>query len=323
MALSRTSLSSTKDTRVSATIVSIGEELLRLYDSAIALGSLDQADRNRRAVQCCLAHFASKIQRVTRAALTLIINGQGDEAMSLIREQNDFVIALAYYHKHQDQALLFAVSQALLKRNFAREIMTFDEKAAINPERLKQLATLENEANTAYGEFPGLRHPKGKSADSASPVYIDWSEPSAYSMFADLMDGWLREHYKDGGEPIEEGRFKEHRDKMTARAYFFRSTFISQSKHGTAFAIGSTIDVSAEGALSPQDHQIADPNRLAYHFIQNATAQLPLIRDFNAPGALEAELKALEASYVAMQEELGINDEPVPPLPLKRGSHHQ
>lgn len=130
---------------------------------------IDGGDPVRRAVQLCLAFCSVKIQRVTRAALTLIRCGQGEEAMGLIREQNEFIIALNYYHDRPDQAVLFMVSEVLQKRDRARQVMAFDEKAALDPVRQTQLAELKRKAEEAYFEYPGLRRSKGKSGASTSP----------------------------------------------------------------------------------------------------------------------------------------------------------
>ena len=85
-------------------------------------------------------------------------------------------MALNYYHKHPDQAQLFMVSQAIVKRNFAKQIMEFDGKAAKDPKRIAQLAEREKDVAAAYRLFPGIGRIKGKSGKSKSPVYVDWSE---------------------------------------------------------------------------------------------------------------------------------------------------
>lgn len=311
----RTCLRLAKDPGVSATVVSVGESLLHLYDEVIRAITLDRRDAKRRAQQLCLAYYAGKIQRVTRAALTLILAGQGEEALSILREQNEFVIALNYYHKYPDQAVLFMASQVLLKRNFAREIMSFDDSVASDQGRIKQLEELEEEAKRAYRRFPGLQRPKGKSANSPSPVYTDWSEPSSKDMFDDLMRGWLQEGYQARGERIDELEFNERLEKMVAKAYFFRSTFINQVKHGTAFMVVSTVEINDKGGIVLQDHELREPNQLAYHFIQNPMPSLKLLRDFNGiPDAFEAELGALGEAYAAMRTEFGIQDQPVLPV---------
>ena len=126
----RYSLRLERDSSVLDLVVAVGEESLRLYDVVLGAIRLDKADQRRLAVQLAMAHYAIKIQRVTRAALTLVVAGQGAEAMALIREQNEFVIALNYYNKHDEEAVRFMASQVLLKRNFAEKIMAFDKKAA-------------------------------------------------------------------------------------------------------------------------------------------------------------------------------------------------
>ena len=308
----RTSLRLDRDSGVAEIIVSVGEECLSLCDMLVAATRIDKDDSDAlsRAVKLCLVYFLGKIQRVTRAALTLILSGQGVEALSLIREQNHFVISLNYYRKHPDQAQLFMVSQVLLKRNFAKEIMAFDDKAARDPRRIAQLAAIEKDVDIAYREFPGLRRPKGKSGKSKSPVMVDWSEPSSYEMFRDLMDGWMREHYAERGETLDEAEFAKRFERVIARTYFFRNTFISQAKHGTAFDVGAAVDIDDDGNIIPAAHQVDDPNRLAYHFIQNAMPPLLIFRDYVMPTAFETELGALGDSYIALRDALGITDEP-------------
>jgi hypothetical protein len=311
MPADRTSLRLERDANVNEIVVSVGEESLRLCDILIGAVEIDKTDDLRRAVQLCLIYFLGKIQRVTRAALTLILSGQGDEAMLLIREQNEYVIAFNYFKKHPVEAQLFAVSQVLLKRDFAKQIMSFDEAAAQNPQRIAELAEIEKNVQIAYREFPGLRRPKGKSGSSPSPVLIDWSTPSAYAMFRDLMDGWMRDHLAQKGEAVDEKDFAERFQRTVDSTYFMRNTFINQGKHGTSFDLSSIVDIDDVGALSPVGHQADDPNRLAYHFIQHALPPVPMFRDYNMPGEFEAELQALDLSYGVLRTTLGITDEPV------------
>jgi len=311
MATDRTSLKLERDAAVLDSIVSVGEECLRLCDSLVAAATIDHADPDQvRVATClCLVYFVAKIQRVTRAALTLILAGQGVEAMSLIREQNDFVMALNYYHKHPDQAQLFMVSQAIVKRNFAKQIMEFDDKAAKDPKRIAQLAEREKDVADAYKLFPGIRRIKGKSGQSKSPVYVDWSEPSSHEVFADVMDGLVRQRYAERGEAIDEATFKPRLKKIVDRAYFMRSTYMSQAKHGTAVDLGASVDLDDDGKAILISHQIDDPNRLAFHFITNAMPPLLLFRDYVCPGACEEGLTALGTSHQALREELNITDD--------------
>jgi len=294
-------------------VVFVGEECLRLCDKLIRGTKINDNDSDKvHPMAClCLVYFLTKIQRVTRSALTLILAGQGVEAMSLIREQNNFVMALNYYRRHLDQAQLFMVSQAILKRNFADEIMNFDDEAAADPERLSQLAELKNQVVEAYRLFPAIRKIKGKSGKSKSPAYADWSEPSAYDMFFDVMNSLVREQYAERGEAIVEKTFKVRLKKIVDKVYFLGNKFISQAKHGTAFDVGAVVDFDNDGNIIPSNHQFDDSNRLAYHFIQSAMPSLIVFRDYVVPGEFEMELNALGNSYVALRTELGITDEPV------------
>jgi hypothetical protein len=306
------SLNLERDPNVAEIVVSVGDECLSLCETLIGGTKIDKDDDPLHlAVTLCLVYFLGKIQRVTRAALTLILSGQGREAMSLIREQNHFVVSLNYYWKHPDQAQLFMVSQVLLKKRFAKEIMAFDEKVALDPRRVAQLAAIEKDVEEAYRQFPGLRRPKGKSGQRNSPVFIDWSEPSSYDMFRDLMDRLVREHHEKHGEIVDQAEFSKRFEHMVARTYFYRNTFMSQAKHGTAFDIGTNVDFNDDGNVRPTAAQVDDPNGLAYHFIQNAMPSLLIFRDHNVPGAFEGELDALGDSYVKLREALGITDQPV------------
>jgi hypothetical protein len=312
---SRIFLSLARDTDVSNTVTTAGEQLLQLYDAVVKTAAKpDLSDKKRLAVHLAVTHYGIKLQSVTRAALTLILTGQDREAMSLIREQNDFVAALNYYRNHPEEAVLFMTSQALLKRNFARQVMTFDDKVAADPKRVAQLAALEKDAQDAYREFPRLRKVKGKSGRSAVPVYADWSEPSAKEMFRDLMATELRKHYTSEGVPFTEDAFNTRLEKMVEKAYFLRNTFISQSKHGTAFALGETMDIDDNGALIFQGPEMEVPDELAYHFIMNAMPPLKIFRDVVAPGILEDRFDKLSEAYVALRKELQIQDTPIPPL---------
>ena len=307
-------LSLTLDVRVDVDFVTAGEEALRLYDQMNQAINIDRTDKERHASQLCLAFYAAKIQRVTRAALTLVLAGQGVEAMSLIREQNDFVIALEYYHKHPTQALLFMVSEALQKRDRARQVMAFDKKAREDPQRQRQLAQLEVMAEKAYREFPQLRRPKGKSANSANPIMIDWSEPDPKAMLADLMEGWLRQHYTDTSQSYTEDDFLECHKRVVERIYFMRNTFVSQAKHGTAFSLSDGIEVDDRGKIGSIRSQVEKPNELAYHFLLNALPPLKIICEFNDLQPFEDRLNELGLVSRRLREKLGIKEEPIPPL---------
>lgn len=311
MAAYRTSLKLERDADVADSIVSVGEECLRLCDALVSAAKIDHADPDQlRVATClCLVYFVAKIQRVTRAALTLILAGQGVEAMALIREQNAFVMALNYYHNHPDQAQLFMVSQAIVKRNFAKQIMEFDDKAAQDPKRIAQLAERERDVAAAYRLFPGIRRVKGKSGKSKSPEYVDWSEPSSYVIFSDVMDSLVRKRYAERGELIDEATFKPRLKKIIDRAYFMRNTYMSQAKHGTSVDVGASVDLDEDGKALLVPHQIDDPNRLAFHFIMNAMPPLLLFRDYVCPGECEEALSALGTSYQALRMELNISDD--------------
>lgn len=303
----RVSLKLQRDPGVSDLIDPAGEQFLSLCDALIAATKVERdGDRMRLAMILCLSYHLRKIQRVTRAALTLILNGQSAEAMSLVRPQNDFVIAFNYYVKHPDQGQIFMVSQVLLKRNFAKEIMSFDDAIARDPQRLAQLAEIERDVQIAYREFPGLRRPKGKSAKSSSPVLIDWSELSAYDMFSDVMEGLLREHYAKDGKTYSDDEFTKRHERAVKRSYFYRNTFIGQSMHGTAFDVGVVVDIEDDGSIAPAPNRALDSNRLAYHFIANAMPPMANYRDYVFPGEFEAELSALSETWHKLRKECGI-----------------
>ena len=312
MAMERTSLRLERDENVSKTVETIGEECLRLYEALLSATMVnhDDTDQTRLATRLCLVYFLEKIQSVTRAALTLILAGQGIEAMSLIREQYQFIIALYYYQNNRGEALLFMVSQSFTKLKFAREVMNFDAKAAIDPHRIEQLLELEEAVADAYKRYPGMRKAKGKSGTSRSPVWIDWSEPSAFDMQYEVMNRLFRAEHAKRGEIIDEIAFKERLEKIAKRTYFMRSTFISQSKHGTAFGLGGSFDFNEHGEIERREHQVGEPDGLAFHFISTALPPLVVYRDDMVPGTLEAEIIALDESCSVLGKKIGIIDEP-------------
>ena len=312
MAMDRTSLGLERCENVHKKVETVGQECLRLYEALLSATVIthDDTEETRLATRLCLVYFLEKIQRVTRAALTLILAGQGIEAMSLIREQNHFITSLYYYQKNLDEALLFMVSERLTKLKFARDTMNFDDKAATDPHRIEQLKELERTVADAYKRYPGMRKAKGKSGTSRFPVWIDWSEPSAFDMQYDVINRLVRAEHAKRGELIDEIAFKERLGKIVKRTYFMRSTFISQSKHGTAFGLGGSFDFNEHGEIERREHQIGDPNGLAFFFISNALPPLVEYRDDMVPGAFEAEIVALGESYSVLGSELGVINEP-------------
>lgn len=311
MGESRTSLLS-RDPAVKEVVVAVGEQYLALCDALVDATRLDrEGDPLCLAVGVCLVYYISKIQRVTRSALTLILTGQGAEAMSLIREQNDFVMALNYYSNEPQEAQLFLASQVLLKRNFAKQIMAFDKRAAADPKRVAQLREIERDVAIAYKKFPGLRKPKGRSGSTNAPVLIDWSEPSPFEIFRAVMNRLLRERYAAIGKPVDQLEFSKRLDTIVARTYFFRNTYISQDKHATALDVGAHVEPGDDGKILCASHQVDDPSGLAYHFIQNAMPPLLAFRDHHLPGQFERELTALAEAHQEMRHELSIVDEPI------------
>jgi hypothetical protein len=293
----------------------VAQEALSIYDAMNQATVIDVSDDIRHAVQLCLAFYSVKVQRVTRAALTLVLTGQGEEAMGLIREQNDFVIALNYYHDRPDQAVLFMVSEVLQKRDRARQVMAFDEKARLDPARQEQLAELERKSEQAYSDFPDLRRPKGKSGSSASPILIDWSEPDSKAMLKATLSGWLRKHYVESVQTFTDEQFEDRLETLVERTYFMRSTFISQGKHGTAFSLGNAIGLDDARRILPTRWQVEDPSRLAYHFVSNALPALKTICQYNQlEPTFEERLNKLGSAYRALGEALGIEHEAIPPI---------
>jgi hypothetical protein len=123
------------------------------------------------------------------------------------------------------------------------------------------------------------------------------------------MDGLVRKRYAERGKAIDEATFKPRLKKIVDRAYFMRSTYMSQAKHGTAVDLGASVDLDDDGKAILISHQIDDPNRLAFHFIMNAMPPLLLFRDYVCPGACEEGLTALGTSFQALRQELNITDD--------------
>jgi hypothetical protein len=298
-----------QDPSVAQIVIDVGEECLRTIDQLISTTKASSLSKSRFAVCVAMAYYLGKIRRVTRAALTLIAAGQGLEALALVREQNHFVFALNYYHFNPAEAELFTVSQTLLKRDFARKIMSFDDRAASDPKRLAQLKALEKDVVDAYRLFPGLKRPKGKSGTTKSPILTDWSEPSYSVMHRNVLDILLRKRYADDGEQVDEAEYSQKLDKLVERTYFFGNTYMSQSKHGTSLDIDTVLNIDDRGVLSLIAHQIEDPNRLGYHFIQNAMPPMLIYRDDIIPMQCETELVALGESQLRLRLALNIEDQ--------------
>lgn len=306
----RISLRLARDRRIHPDVEKVGEALLRLCDRMIAWTVISKTDEDRQGQQLALAFYLGKIQRVTRLALTGILTGQGREAMPLLREQYDFMLRFEYYKDQPHEALLFALTQAATKVEFAKEVMSFDPVAVSNPRRIKQLKRLEADYSELLKQYPDLMRPTKKSASSRKPKMVPWSEPSTHELSRRLMKKWLDDRAKVQTDLLVP---TERVEQYAARVYFMRATFQSQAKHGTAFNIADGIERNRLGNLKPVEGQLDDPNGLIWLFLQSVIPQIFGYKDVvlgsrggDFDDALSLAVDDLEALRIA----LGIKREP-------------
>jgi len=189
--------------------------------------------------------------------------------------------------------------------------MAFDKDVANDADRVAQLKRLEEEVEYVYQTLPQLRRPKGKSGASSTPVMIDWSEPSAKDVVRVVMNRLLRERYNEENRVVDEGAYAEKYEPIAERAYFFRNTFISQGKHGTAIGVGVMLDFADDGHVIPKGPRISDPGKLAYHCLSNMMPALKVAHDSNSPGAFEDDFLAYGALDAQMRQEVEVVDETI------------
>ncbi len=230
----------------------------------------------------------------------------------MLRDQYDFTLRFEYYKYYPHEALLFVLTQARLKVDFAEEIGAFDPKVAADPERVEQLKRLKEEYDKAVRQHPDLMRPTKKSAKTKNPKMVPWSELEAIDLSPLLMQRWYDERAKQGGRTASPA-FVERAAK---RVYFYRAKAQSQSRHGTALNIaeGIEFDRLGLGNLNPVEAQLDEPNGLALMFVENA---MPMLKTYcelvlgNRGICFEKELEMLADRVAAFRATLGIALEPI------------
>jgi hypothetical protein len=211
----------------------------------------------------CQAFFVGKIYLVTKAIVTLTGNGQGQEAENLLREQYEFIVSLLYYQKNEHEAALFMVSHPIAQLEMARashECALTSQEEAFQANAIK---LLESQAQSARQQCPGA--PECKR--SGTTHVHDWKVLGTKDMLHSLMSGWFKETYARIGHKISKKGFRMHVVTFTDHNHFIRSRYVSQDKHGLAFALDKGLDVDQTG-IKPLIEQCSNPDELVCHALE-------------------------------------------------------
>jgi len=295
------------DERIPETFLLLAEHQLALLEQVIVRVKIDREDRDRRMAQVCLVFYASKLYRVMKAALVLLRFNQTIEANVIRRQHMDFWIALQYYRKHPDQAVLFMASQPLVQRDSAEEIARFDPGEAAKPNRRAQYAELLRQCTHAYENFPGLRRPKGKSANSGKPIMLDWSAQSSKAMLDDLVRDWIREEVKKNGEVIGDEEFEVKWKRASASIYFFSIDYASQEMHGTAIALNPTLEYMNSFQFQPIATTFEHPNAVLNSYVGMTFGAIALLAESNGVDVSE-RLGDLQKAFAAHRVMLDLDE---------------
>lgn len=241
------------DKTIDGTLVALCWNIIDLLDEVVQATTIPgEGDDNAKAARVTSAYLAIKAYRNIKAVLLLVLNGQSQEAFSLLRELYDFWIAATYYDEFPEEALLFVASEALRRRDEALRIMDFDPSTKNDPKRQAALKELLVSCAKAYKEVPGLRLPKGKSGSTAAPEMRDWSAPNTDKMLRRLMTKWDKEQHT--------GKSVEELEREALSAHFFQSGWISQEKHATQTVLSVNVKPGKDGKLEPVQTRFDDPN---------------------------------------------------------------
>jgi len=298
------------DSAVDAGMLETGAVSLELIENIRASIDLLPNPPERRLAQMCQAFFVGKIHRVTRAMLTLIMRGQGQEATSLLREQHEFIVALLFYQMHPGDATLFIASHPLTQLDMAKRHL----QGAVSPDEQKTrqdlVDLLQPEADASIRDFPDLIRPcpGPKRCKKASSVHVhEWRPKQPKDMLLELFGAWLKGTYariKHSATPRE---FTAQRDILTDRQHLARSHFVSQDKHGLPFALSGGLKLN-ELSIEAVRGQVGNPNDLVFHIIGSLEPIFTdTVRDNGITG-FGARIDAFKARLEADKIRLGIAD---------------
>src|ERR1700688_1115732 len=147
------------DPTVDEELLTLGNEALELLRKVRLEIHLGANGPERRMAKMCEASFAGKIYRVTRAILTLVRHGQGQEATALLREQFKFILALLYFQEHEIEAMLFMASHPVTQLRMAEKSAQVEISREKRATFEHSIAALKIEADAARARFPALLRP--------------------------------------------------------------------------------------------------------------------------------------------------------------------
>lgn len=308
------------DPTVDEELLALGNEaldMLRKMRLAIDLG----ANRpERRMAQMCEAFFAGKIYRVTRAILTLVRHGQGQEATALLREQFEFILALLYFQKHEIEATLFMASHPVTQLRMAEKSLQVEISPGKRASFEHSAKVLRIEANAARARFPALLKPcLVKNCLKFGTLHEhDWSSPKPKVMFRDLARGWLKEWHARGPNPIARGELNRQTDQLTDWKLFYVLHFLSQEKHGLPFSLVNNLIIGG-GQIDDIETQVSDPNDLLYYAVASIQAAVHDIATNNKIATFGEAIPEWEGKLQSCKDRLRITD-PNPSLIALRPS---
>lgn len=256
-----------EDSNIDPVLLALAYNILELLKEAVESLNVDDEQMEDAFRKRSLLYFANKVYRATLAGVTLIRTGQTKQAFTLKRDQHYAWVAFFYYLANELQSVLFFASGPLRQRDKAKEIMSFNPKAANDPERKRQLAELDKLADFMYEKFPGLRVSQGKSGTTAHPVMRDWKEPDEFTMMKAIVETWPESMAKAGNPVPEENRNEWCRQQLLS-AQFFHASFPSQDSHGTPMGlVGDLNSEGGEDTAATVTTGSQDPNGLLYIYL--------------------------------------------------------
>lgn len=284
------------DQRVDALLHAFSLNVLDCLGDVLAAIKVDDNERERAMQQLCLAFYGLKMYRITLAGITLIRWGQSQEAFAIKREQYFYWLALHYYEKQLDQAVLFVAYQPVLQLKKAEELASIDAKEAADDNKQKRLAELRRRAKAAYAQFPNLKRPRGKSGNTSRPVLVPWQEPRAIDMIRTLARDWVQEELAETGEVLDENAISKRIEDRARHTDFLHSDFPSQDKHGTAFALGQMFR-SSDDLIRRPEIAVDNPNNLLYIYTAYPIGVISTLIRFNGLDQFQSRFKHIVEAF--------------------------
>jgi SEC-C motif len=286
------------DERIDPLLFAHATLLLRtLGDACEAIRPVKAEGQDALMRQACLVLHARKVHRVTAAGLTLIRYGQSTQALTLKREQYYSWVSFHYYLQNPEQALLFTAAQPLRQRDGAAELLELRPELRQQRAKLKQLEELTALSDAAYIAYPGLQRPTKKSAASASPKMVDWSEPSIAAMLRAVVRTWPDEMPSQGLTPPPADELEKWIETTSRNIHLYHSDFPSQDIHGTPMAITEELAGSTLDSFGPIQLGRDDPNGLLYIYLWYPAGVLQaLVSKYKPKGFKHRTIKLAEAS---------------------------